>query len=324
MNTQSKTPVQDEIKAQEAELEQLMVRVMNAPLGPVFEKIEALDQRLKEIEKQCNETLVEQIFGLSSNLKDQSKATKTTLEKLPAQFGEVVEDLVSARLSSISDDVARLHDGQMRGGASLDQALSAFEEGFKGSSANLNLLRTHLKQEGDRLLDELHRGMAKSESLEAVLAQLKKDQAQAYQVTSQSQIERMAWEKAQGEASERCEQSIGQVHTRIGDLHLEAKAAVEGSGEVLRKLAEGFNSNGIVLEKQKIQLEQSGARFADELRRSGERIDGLAPQVSQKVERFGGAVQARLQQMQRRIVWLTAVSGLSLAGTVALLIKMLV
>lgn len=324
MKTQPKNPVHDEIKDQEAELKELLARVMAAPLEPVLEKIEVLDQRLEEIEKQCNETLSEQIFRLDQKLTDQVKATKATLEKLPAQFGDVVDERVEARLTQISQDIAGLSDRQMRGGEQLDQTLRALDEGFKHAGADMDLFRTHLKQEGDRLLDELHLGMAKSASLEAVLAEFRQEHAQAHQATSLAQIERLAWEKTQSAVLERTERAIANVEACVKALQLDAKAAVERTGEVFGKLDEGFSTTGLALELQKIQLVQSGARFADELRQSGERIDGFAPQVSQKMERLGGAVQSRLQQMQRRIVLLTAVSGLSLAGTVALLIKVLV
>ena len=324
MNTQTVTLVQEEIEDQEEALKELLLRVMEPPLKPVLEKIELLEEQVEAIGKQCNDTIAVPISGLTRTLEEQKRATRANFDRLPDQFREVVEELVSARLAEISQGISRVNDSQKQGAESLGLTLRSLQEDFKGADENFALLQSCLKQDGDRVVRELQLGGARAESLATVLAQFRNEHAVVSQAWAQSQKERGGWEKDQSMVLKRYGQSIENVQACLTDLQSDAKAVVEITGEVLGKLVEGFSSTGLALELQKIQSVQSSARSADELRRSGERIDALAPQVSEKVDKFGGAVQTRLQQMQRRIVLLSVVSGLSLGGTVALLIKMLV
>lgn len=323
MNMHSEKTVQDEIKEQETELKELLLRVMEAPLRPVLEKIESLEEQVEAIEEQCKDTDMS-ISGLATKLDvdDQKRATKASFERLPVQFREVVEELVSTKLAEMSVDISRVNDSQMQSAESLGLALRLLQEGFKGTDESMAVLQTRLKEDGDRVARELQLGVARAESLVETLTQLSHEHASASQAWTQSEKERVAWEKDQSVALARCEQSIASGQARLVALQSDTKAVVVCSGDILKTVVDGFSNTGTLFEHQRIQSERDGARFADELRQSGGRIDALAPQVAQNVERLAGAVQIRLQQMQRRIFWLTAVTALSVAGTVALVIKM--
>lgn len=315
--------IKEAIDEQEKELKQLLARVMKEPLDPVVERIDSLSQRLEMVEKQCQETQDDHIPALGRVLKAQADETRKRLESLRDDLGEDIEELLSSTLAQLSQDFALLREEQGQSREALAQLSE--EQAMRGRAAEAALERQRMQfeQSGVRLVDELRQGMDKSEVLAKDLGLLRQEQERSHESMILLHSEHAARGQAQSEALKQCDIALKNVLVHLDAVGLQAKAAVDGSAKILSTLDTGFKSNGAMLERQSTQLEQSSARLADELHQSTDRVDSLAPQVSQKVEGLGVVLQQRLQQMQQRVFWLTVVSGISLAGTVALLVKVL-
>jgi len=203
------------------------------------------------------------------------------------------------------------------------EAVNALDAGFKGTGAALERQRIQLEQSGARLVDDLRRGTEMNEVLARDLGLLRREHERSHEATIKLHDEHAARAQAQNELLGQCDIALKETLVRVDAAGSQAKVAVENAGQVLRTLDAGFKNNGALLEHQSVQLEQSSARIADELRRRADNTDSLALQAAKKVESVGAVIEQHLQVMQRRVFLLTVVAGVSLAGMIALAIKVL-
>lgn len=359
--------IEDAIAEQEAELKQLLARVMKEPLDPVVQCVESIDRRLGGVERQCQETLDIHIPTLNRALKAQSDETRKRFECLRDDIGADIAEHVSSKLALLTQDLELLrdeqgrsrealtqlsHDHAMHGqaiGAAVSQcdaalkealvridalsfqaktaaersseAVNALDAGFKVTGAALELQRTQLEQSGARLVDDLRRGTEMNEVLARDLELLRLEHERSHEVTIKLHDEHAARAQAQNELLGQCDVALKETLVRVDAAGSQVKVAVDNAGQVLRTLDAGFKNNGAVLEHQGVQLERCSARIADELCRRADNTDSLALQATQKVESFGVVLEQHLQLMQRRVFLLTVVAGVSLAGMIALVIK---
>lgn len=262
-------------------------------------------------------------------LRDEQGRIRETLTQVShdnATRGQALEAAVIQCDSALKETLVRLDAVGYQAKTAAErsgEAVSALDAGFKNTGAALELQRTQLEQSGARLVDELRQGIAMNEVLARDLGLLREENERSHQTIINLHGEHAALGQAQSELLGQCDVALKETLVRVDAVGFQAKVAVDSAGQVLRTLDAGFKNNGAVLEHQSVQLEQSSARIADELCRRADNIDSLAQQVSQKVESFGGGVEQRLQQMQQRVLLLTVIAGVSLVGTIALMLKML-
>lgn len=132
-----------QIASQEAELQALLTRVMEAPLDPLVQRMAQLEQRLQTVEKICSETQDTEtaIFAVIRGQGDELKKLKS----LRGDIGDDVAGLLHAGLASMPQDVAQLRMDH----TSVRSLLGEMQQGqtalLNESISGINAVGTHAR-----------------------------------------------------------------------------------------------------------------------------------------------------------------------------------
>lgn len=284
MNTSTKdrANTSQQIEAQENELKELLSRVIKSPLQPLETQLAQLEKRLQNVEAISKSTSEVNLPAVQAAIREQSEDARKNFRVLRAAITDELPELLTACLTSMPQELTRLLEGQTTVKDILGEVQK--EQTLQGRLA------------GDAVLQ--------SEAL------LLKSFAQMNEISSLAKAAVQAAETAVVEI----DASRELIGKNIGNMQADGRLGMKQLDNGMTALAGSLNQTNAQVK----DLVPTLAGQTDEL---GSRLESGFASFRKQSEESRSEMSSALQVMQRRIVWLSALSVLSFSGSVGLVVS---